>query len=122
MQAGILDLKEPESKKNRKIILREKSNGKNQFDKNKALLDSEVISFIMSSEFARKKRFKIKRPIYVRNIDRTFIKERPIKHTVKINIYYQRHKERTEIDVIGGQKWNIILGMPWIAYHNPEID
>ena len=26
------------------------------------------------------------------------------------------------IDVIGGQKWNIILGMLWLAYHNSEID
>ena len=30
--------------------------------------------------------------------------------------------ERTEIDVIGGQKWGVILGMPWLAYYNPEID
>ena len=27
-----------------------------------------------------------------------------------------------EIDVIGGQKWMVILGMPWLACHNPEID
>jgi len=24
--------------------------------------------------------------------------------------------------VIGGQKWSVILGMSWLAYHNPEID
>ena len=27
-----------------------------------------------------------------------------------------------EIDVIGGQKWKVILEIPWRAYHNPEID
>jgi len=27
-----------------------------------------------------------------------------------------------EIDVIGGQKWTVILEMPWLACHNPEID
>ena len=27
-----------------------------------------------------------------------------------------------EIDVIGGQKWNVILKMPWLVCHNPEID
>jgi len=27
-----------------------------------------------------------------------------------------------EIDVIGGQKWNIILEILWLAYHNPEIN
>ena len=40
-----------------------------------------------------------------------FNKEGPIEHTVKVNIYYQGHKERTEIDVISRQKWSIILGM-----------
>jgi len=24
--------------------------------------------------------------------------------------------------VIGGQKWSVILGMLWLACHNPEID
>jgi len=24
--------------------------------------------------------------------------------------------------VIGGQKWGVILGMPWLERHNPEID
>jgi len=27
-----------------------------------------------------------------------------------------------KIDVIRGQKWDVILGMPWLAHHNPEID
>ncbi len=47
----------------------------------------------MSSEFARKQRFKsklkkIEKSIYIRNIDGFFNKERPIKHTVEVNIYY----------------------------------
>ncbi len=65
---------------------------------------------------------KIERPIYVRNIDGSFNKEGPIEHIVEVKIYYQGHRERTEIDVIRGQKWNMILGMPWLAYHNPKID
>jgi len=24
--------------------------------------------------------------------------------------------------MIGGQKWSIILGMPWLTCHNPEIN
>jgi len=27
-----------------------------------------------------------------------------------------------EIDIIREQKWNIILGMLWLAHHNSEID
>jgi len=90
-----------------------------------ALLDSSTMELVMSSEFARKQGFKLKkldRPMYVRNIDGSLNKEEPIKHTVEVNIYYQGHKERTEIDVIGGQKWMVILEMPWLACYNPEID
>ena len=42
--------------------------------------------------------------------------------TLEANIYYQEHRERTEIDVIGEQKWMVILGMLWLICHNPEID
>jgi len=31
-----------------------------------------------------------------------FNKERPIEYTVDVNIYYQRDRERMEINVIGG--------------------
>ena len=41
---------------------------------------------------------------------------------MEVNIYYQEHRKRMEIDVIGGQKWSVILGIPWLAPHNPEID
>ncbi len=79
-----------------------------------ALLDSRATGLVMSLEFTRKQNFKLKkieRPIYVRNIDGTFNKERPIEHIVEVNIYYQEHRERMEINVIRGQKWNVILGM-----------
>jgi len=72
-----------------------------------ALLDSSITGLVMSLEFARKQGFKLKkidRPIYVRNVDCSLNKEDPIKHTVEVNIYYQGYRERTEIDVIGGQK------------------
>ena len=88
-------------------------------------LDSGTKELVMSSEFARKQGFKlkkIKRLIYVRNVDRTLNKEGPIEHTVEVNIYYQGHRDKTEIDGRGGQNWNVILEMSWLAHHNPEID
>ena len=69
----------------------------------------------MSSEFTRKQEFKLKRLerlVHVRNVDGSLNKEEPIEHMVEVNIYYQGHRERTEIDVIGGQKWTVILEMP----------
>ena len=68
------------------------------------LLDSEAMGLVMSSEFAKKQGFKLKkleRPINVRNVDGSLNKEGPIENTVKVNIYYKRHRERMEIDVIG---------------------
>jgi len=70
-----------------------------------ALLDSGTTRLVMSLEFAKKQGFKLKkieRPIYVRNMNSSFKKEGPIKHTVEVNIYYQGHRERTKIDVIRG--------------------
>jgi len=90
-----------------------------------ALLDSGVTGLVMSSEFARKQGFKLKkleRPIYVRNVDSLLNKEGSIEHMVEVNIYYQGHRERMEIDMIGEQKCQVILEMSWLAHHNPEID
>jgi len=90
-----------------------------------ALLDSGATGLVISLEFAKKQGFKLKkleRSMNVRNVDWSLNKEKPIENTVEVNIYYQGHKERIEIDVIGGQKWMVILGMPWLVYHNPKID
>ena len=40
----------------------------------------------------------------MRNVNGTFNQEGLIENTVEVNIYYQGHRERTEIDVIRGQK------------------
>ena len=72
-----------------------------------ALLDSGATRLVMSSEFARKQWFKLKKiekPIQVRNMDGSFNKEGLIEHIVEVNIYYQGHRERTEISMIEGQK------------------
>jgi len=72
-----------------------------------ALLDSGAIELVMSLEFARKQKFKLKkieRLIYVRNVNGSFKKKGPIEHIVEVNIYYQEYRERMDIDVIGGQK------------------
>jgi len=90
-----------------------------------ALLDSGATGLVMSSEFAKKQGFKLKkleRPMNVKNVDRSLNKKGLIEYTVEVNIYYQRHRERTEIDVIGGQKWTVILEMLWLARHNSKID
>ena len=56
-----------------------------------ALLDSRVTGLVMSSEFAKKQDFKLKKlekPMNVRNVDGSLNKEGLIEHTVEVNIYY----------------------------------
>ena len=90
-----------------------------------ALLDSDVTVLVISEEFARRHKFrrtKLERLVYVRNMDGTLNYVGPIVDIMEVEIFFKGHKERTSIDVIGGQKWSVILGMPWLACHNPEID
>ena len=37
-------------------------------------------------------------------------------------MYYKGHIERMRIDVCDLGKTNVILGMPWLQVHNPEIN
>ena len=90
-----------------------------------ALLDSGATGLVMSEEFAKKHRFrktKLERLVYMRNVDGTLNYAGPIVDMVEVEVFFKRHKERTSTDVIGGQKWSVILGMPWLGCHNPEID
>jgi len=68
------------------------------------------MGLVISSEFVRKKEFELKDQ-YIRNMN-----------TVEVNIYYQGDRERTEISVIGGQKWSVILEMLWLTHYNSEIN
>ena len=55
------------------------------------LLDSRATELVMSLEFTRKQKFKLKkieRQIYVRNMYGTFNKKKQIENTVEVNIYY----------------------------------
>ena len=90
-----------------------------------ALLDSGATGLVMSEEFVKKHRFrrtKLERPVYVRNVDGMLNYAGPIVDIVEVEIFFKGHKEQTSIDIIGGQKWSVILCMPWLACYNPEID
>ena len=55
------------------------------------LLNNRVIGLVISLEFARKQEFKLKKidkSIYMKNMNGSFNKERPIEYIVEINIYY----------------------------------
>ena len=90
-----------------------------------ALLDSGATGLFMNKEFVEKNGFrmeKLERPVKVMNVDRTHNKGGDIMHEVTCNIYYKGHRERVKFDVCNLGRTEVILGMLWLAAHNPEID
>ena len=45
-----------------------------------------------------------------------------ITHEVEVNMFYKEHVERVRMNAYELGKMDVILGMPWLAAHNPEID
>jgi len=91
----------------------------------RALLDSGATGLFMNTTFARKKGFKmekLKKPLLVRNVDGTVNAGDAITYQVECNMFFKGHMERARIDVCNLGKTEVILGMPWLAAHNPEID
>ena len=91
----------------------------------RALLDSGATGLFMDTTFAREKGFKIeklKKPLLVRNVDGTVNAGGTITHQVECNMFFKRHIERARMGVCNLGKTEVILGMLWLAAHNPEID
>jgi len=91
----------------------------------KALLDSGATGLFMNTTFAKEKGFKmekLKKPLLVRNMDGTINVGGAITHQVECNMFFKEHMERARMDVCNLGKMELILGMPWLAVHNLEID
>ena len=58
----------------------------------------------------------------MRNVDGTGNSRGAITYEVEVNMFYKGHIERVRMDVCELGKMDVILGMPWLAAHNPEID
>jgi len=43
-------------------------------------------------------------------------------HQVEVNVFYKNHVERMRMDVCNLGKTEVILEMPWLQAHNPEIN
>jgi len=91
----------------------------------KALLDSGATGMFMDKRTVAKHGFmleKLERPIIVRNMDRTNNSGEAITHQIEANMYYKGHIERRRMDIYDLRKTEVILGMPWLQAHNPEIN
>jgi len=91
----------------------------------KVLLDSSVTGMFMDRQTVARHGFKLQkleRPLVVRNIDGMSNSGGAITHQVEYNVFYKDHMERMRIDVCDLGKTEVILGMPWLAVHNLEIN
>jgi len=91
----------------------------------RALLDSGATGLFMNMTFAREKGFKMEKlrnPLLDRNVDGTVNAGGAIMHQVECNMFFKGHVERVRMDVCNLGKMEMILGMPWLTAHNPEID
>jgi len=91
----------------------------------KALLDSGTTDLFMDTTFAREKGFKmekIRNPLLVKNVDGTINVGGAIMHQVECNMFFKGYVERVRMDMCNLGKMEVILGMPWLVAHNPEID
>jgi len=91
----------------------------------KALLDSGVTGMFMDKRMAAGHGFKLQkleRSIAVRNVNGTNNSGGTIIHQVEVNVYYKGHVERMRMNICDLGKTEIILGMPWLAAHNSEIN
>jgi len=91
----------------------------------KALLDSGTIRMFIDRKTAARHRFKLQkldRPVAVRNIDGMNNSVEAITHQVEVNVYYKGYVERMKMEVCNLGRTEVILGMPWLQAHNPEIN
>ena len=89
------------------------------------LLNSGAIGMFIDRNIVARYRFqlqKLERLVQVRNVNDTNNSTGAITHQVEVNMYYKGYVERMRIDVCDLGKTDVILGMPWLQGHNPEIN
>ena len=89
------------------------------------LSNSGAIGMFIDRNIVARYRFqlqKLERLVQVRNVNGTNNSTGAITHQVEVNMYYKGYVERMRIDVCDLGKTDVILGMPWLQVHNPEIN
>ena len=91
----------------------------------KVLLNSSTTGLFIDTQFVKRKGFNLERLktlLLVRNMDRTVNVGGAITYQVECNMFFKGYIERVRMDICNLGKTEVILDMPWLATHNPEID
>ncbi|KAJ1157402.1 hypothetical protein NDU88_010115 [Pleurodeles waltl] len=98
----------------------------------KGLVDSGATGNFMDAQLVRTWGIpctKKKTPEIMQALDRKLLTGGPVTlQTVPLSVTYNggdqniKHEEKIIFDVIHAPQYGIILGLPWLSYHNPEIN
>jgi len=81
----------------------------------KTMLDSGAMGLFMDTVFTKEKEFrmeKMKKPLLVKNMDRSVNIGGEITYQVECNMFFKGHVERVRMDICNLEKIEVILGMP----------
>ena len=90
-----------------------------------ALIDCGAGGIFMDQNYARLHGFKttnLDRPLLVKNVDGTMNKRGTIRSFVETEITIHGRTEQTQFYLTGLGRQKIILGLPWLMKHNPDIN
>jgi len=91
----------------------------------KVLLDSGTTGIFVDKKFVEEHGFRLEKlgqPVEVKNVNGTSNSRGNITHELECNVFYRGHHERLRMDICNLGRTKMILGMPWLAAHNPEIN
>ena len=90
-----------------------------------ALVDSGASGNFIDLDYAQSRGFKINklpRSISLYNIDGTLNSQGAVKYTVSTILKVHGHSERILLYATNLGDLPIVLGLPWLSHHNPEVD
>jgi hypothetical protein len=90
-----------------------------------ALLDSGATGLFLDSDYVRRQKLntrELSHPIPVSNVDGTPNDGGPIRQVVDVVLRYKQHAERVIFAVTNLGNQTMILGLPWLREHNPEVN
>jgi hypothetical protein len=91
----------------------------------RAMIDSGTEGIFLNRKYVEKNRLecmRLQHPIPVFNIDGTLNKDGSIKETVSIQVEGSGHVENLRCFVTELGDNNMILGLPWLKKHNPDVE
>lgn len=100
-------------------------NGGNKDVETKALIDSGATGLFIHWNFVKKHRIPTKtyaKPRVIRNVDSSLNVLGKITNYVETTITIGDHEEQVHFSVTDLGEDDVILGLPWLRKHNPEID